>query len=59
MVFRQSARVPMNEVVALFSVVATGEENGKARVKQDHAHHKVFPLIDCNILLLVMHDGEI
>ena len=35
----------MNEVVALFSVADTGEENGKARVTQDHAYHKVFPLI--------------
>ena len=40
-VFTQSARVPMNEVVALFAVVAAGEENGKARVIQDHAHQKV------------------
>ena len=49
MVFRQGARVPMNEVVALFSVVARGEENRKARVTQDYAAFKVFPLIDCNI----------
>ena len=48
-VFRQSARVPMNEVVALFSVVDSGEENGKARVTQDHAHLKVFPIIDSNM----------
>ena len=36
----------MNEVVALFSVVASGEENGKARVTQDYAAFQVFPLID-------------